>query len=435
VQIRTSDDVLKTIEVLTVFDRRCVDADAKAFAMLMRRLKEVDTHRTVIMVQVENESGILGDARDRSPAAEAVFRAPVPQQLAQFLADKWKSPNIAFTPNHTSFDPGLMGDAGDWDQCFGESAQTDELFMAYHYALYLDKIAAAGKREYPLPLYINAWLPKPDDTPQTEGLAAGGHKPGIYPSGGATSNVLHIWKMFAPSVDFISPDIYTTDYTETCAIYAGPDKPFFIPEQRRDAFGARRICQAIGSFGAIGVSPFAVDTLQEEDCAFAPLYKLLQSVSGAILAAQTNPDSIWGFFFDDFALNTPDPSPSFKKQFGEYELKVSRAFVLGHPGPGTGIILHRGPGNFMIIGMGFKVQFDSLSPTSQFTGILTCTEKSVLDAYQGTFKTLRKLNGDETKGGSWCNMPNETPDYGDQFIPMCIPAGTMITEVQVYSLQ
>ncbi|KAF2466656.1 glycoside hydrolase [Lindgomyces ingoldianus] len=435
VQIESAQNVLRTVEVISVFHQQCVEADGKAFAALMRHLKESDLQRTVIMVQVENECGIIGDSRDRSYLAEAAFQAPVPPQLIDFLVQNWSTLHADFTRSFPAFCLERMSrPANDWKGCFGQSARTDELFMAHHYALYIEKIAAVGKEQYPLPHYINAWLPKPDDTPKTEGLAAGGHKPGVYPSGGATNNMLDIWEQFAPSVDFIAPDIYTADYTETCMVYGSRKYPFFVPEQRRDSFGARRITKAIGSFRAIGVAPFGVDTIKVEDCAFSKLYRLLGSVSNAILAAQTRPNAIFGFFFDQYSPPADKSHPRITKQFAAYELVISRAFVLGQPGTGSGIIIELDPSRFLIVGMGFKVEFKSLSAASRFTGILTCMEKRVIDAERGVLESVRKLNGDETKGGTWCNMPNEVPDYGDQFIPMCIPAGTMITEVEVYSL-
>src|SRR6516165_6363788 len=50
------------------------DADARAFGALMRRIKEIDSEaHTVIMVQVENEVGVIPDARDHSAGANAAY--------------------------------------------------------------------------------------------------------------------------------------------------------------------------------------------------------------------------------------------------------------------------------------------------------------------------------------------------------------------------
>ena len=64
------------IEVLSANSRATLEADKKAFVALMRHLKAADGDRhTVIMVQVENESGAVGSVRDFSPIAEAVRSA------------------------------------------------------------------------------------------------------------------------------------------------------------------------------------------------------------------------------------------------------------------------------------------------------------------------------------------------------------------------
>lgn len=83
--------------------------------------------------------------------------------------------------------------------------------------------------------------------------------------------------------------------------------------------------------------------------------------------------------------------------------------------------------------MGFRVEFQSTSPTSAFTSILRYEEKSVVDPVARTLRTERVLNGDESRGGKWVNMPNSTPDLGDSKVPITIPARTMIAEVEVYS--
>jgi hypothetical protein len=67
-----------------------VTADSRAFATLIRHLKEVDRQHTVITVQVENETGLLGDSQDGSPAANEAFQRDVPPELVQFLNRDWE---------------------------------------------------------------------------------------------------------------------------------------------------------------------------------------------------------------------------------------------------------------------------------------------------------------------------------------------------------
>ncbi|TMB78051.1 MAG: glycoside hydrolase family 42, partial [Chloroflexi bacterium] len=76
----------QTVEVLSTLDEANWQADARAFASLMHHIREVDGgDHTVIMMQVENEVGVLGDSRDRSGAANRAFAGPVPQELIDQL--------------------------------------------------------------------------------------------------------------------------------------------------------------------------------------------------------------------------------------------------------------------------------------------------------------------------------------------------------------
>ena len=58
-----------------------LEMDKRAFAAVMRHLKNADADHMVIMVQVENEPGSWGSVRDYSPVAQKLFEAPVPAEL------------------------------------------------------------------------------------------------------------------------------------------------------------------------------------------------------------------------------------------------------------------------------------------------------------------------------------------------------------------
>ena len=212
-KLRQAGGVISTADTVSLFQEEAPKADAKAFATFMRHLKEVDSeHHTVIMVQVENEPGILGDSRDASPAANAVFEAAAPSDLVEFLRKDHKHLQHGLKSRLKSFlaNPDA---AGTWSETFGAGPNTDELFMAYHYAKYINRVAEAGKAEYGLPLFVNAWQISavPDGTISTAG---GGSIPGEYPSGGVVAHMLDIWQHFAPAIAFFSPDIYMNDYQE-----------------------------------------------------------------------------------------------------------------------------------------------------------------------------------------------------------------------------
>ncbi|KPM46190.1 hypothetical protein AK830_g279 [Neonectria ditissima] len=439
-KLRKAGGVVKTADVLSIFHPNAKEADATAFSNLMNHIKEIDeTHSTVIMVQVENEVGLLGDSRDASPEANAAFSDPVPEDLVNFLGTEWTDlhPDLkAHLPDIDSKDfTKRLGK--NWEAVFGNGPKTDEIFMAYHYANYVNHVAAAGKKSHPLPLFTNVWMnyvgeDSDNDFPT---IVGGGGLPGDYPSGGATSNVLDIWQRFAPDLDFISPDVYFSNYTSTCAKYRHRGQPLFIPEQRRDAYGARRIWVAYASFAALGTSPFGIDTLSPETSAFTRSYKLLSSVSDIVLEAQTRPGSSIGFYFDEVPQNAPDTAKPTVHRFGDYELTIDRCFVFGKAGPAEGMVIHQTGGKFLLIGWGFKVQARASSAKATLTGILRFEEKTAQGCSSGQLRTLRILNGDETRGGLFAMMPNDDPDYGGFPICVTIPANTMIAEVEFYHIE
>lgn len=207
-----------------------LEADIRAFSALMRHLREADPRHTVIMVQVENEPGSWNTVRDYSPAAEKLFAAPVPAELLRALGREDRA-------------------GGAWAAVFGGDA--DEFFQAWSVARFIGQVAAAGKAEYPLPLYVNVALRDPLTHPPA----------GSYESGGATDNVLGIWKAAAPAVDVLAPDIYLNDtvrYMKVLDLYGRPDNALFVPETIGSAAGTR-YCYAALARGAIGWSPFGVD--------------------------------------------------------------------------------------------------------------------------------------------------------------------------------
>ncbi|KAH7024098.1 glycoside hydrolase superfamily [Ilyonectria destructans] len=433
--MKSGEGRLQNSGVLSIFHDECVNADAKAFSSLLQHLGETDKERTVIMVQVENEVGLHGDSRDRSAVATQRFESPVPKEVVKFLSDDWDFLHPDLKSKYPKFketmDQTKAGEFnGNWEDYFGKSIWTEELFMAYHYALYLEKIASAGQKVYQIPLFSNVWLPQPGEP----GAASGGGKPGEYPSGGATSTVLDIWRKFAPHIEFISPDIYHDKYTNVCSDYSHRGQPLFIPEQRRDHFGARTAWTAIGSFHALGVSPFGIDTLTAAEAPFTSHYKLLGSVSKHILKARRTNLSVTGFHFHDLE-DKENPCPPITVAFKSYDLTISRAFALGKEGPGYGMVIELEPSKFLLIGKGFKVEWKSNSPTLPYTEILRFEEKSIANEETQELRTERILNGDESNSGKWANMPNDEPDHGDCPVPVTIPARTAIAHVEVFSLE
>ncbi|KAM0081973.1 hypothetical protein ACKRZS_005850 [Fusarium odoratissimum] len=437
-KLRKAGGRLETADVVSLFHPESRKADAKAFGALMKHLREFDeSHSTVIMAQVENESGLLGDSRDGSELAEQAFRQPVPQELIEFLTSSWENLHGDIkTHNLVHFNPTGL-ERGDWETVFGSSPRTDELFMAYHYALYVNQVAGAGKTQYPIPHYTNMWMNYAGDDTDNDFpvIVGGGGMPGDYPSGGAVSNVMDVWMQFAPNLDFLGPDIYLNDYERSCAKYRHRNQPLFVPEQRRDDYGARRMWIAYGSYAAMGVAPFGVDTVEPANNPFTKHYGLLKSVSAIVLEVQRQPNSSVGFCFDEIPNGASNSiSHPIKRSWGDFDITIDRCFVFGKPGPGAGMVIHRGPGKFLLIGWGFHVSAKTSLKNTTFTGILKFEEKAVDDEETGRLRTVRVLNGDETRSGSFAMMPNEDPDYGGFPISVTVPARTMIAEVTFYAI-
>jgi hypothetical protein len=265
-------------------------------------------------------------------------------------------------------------------------------------------------------------------------VAAGGSKVGEYPSGGPVPHVLDIWLHHTRNIlAFISPDLYLQDYEWTTRQYKYENQPLFIPEQRADVVGARRMWLGYGTYGSLGCSPFGIDGIDVKDSPLTETFGLLGSVGKYILQSQADrPEEMFGFFFDEID-HSKLGREIWTRVIGEFEVVVQRAFVFGKPGPGHGLVMHQGDGKFLLIGAGFQVSFQSTNSSATFTGILKVDEKIV--DMEGSLRTLRTLNGDETKGGACVIMPNKDPDYGGFPIRVTIPARTCIAECTVYSIE
>ncbi|KAL4782587.1 glycoside hydrolase superfamily [Aspergillus varians] len=430
----------RTIEMISPLSEEGWKADSRAFQKLLEHLKEVDGQdHTVVMVQVENETGLLGDSRDRSVTAEEAFNAGVPTDLLRHLSSSSESLHPRFTERYGNPLPSEIDQTQTypWETIFGPGTHADEAFMAYHISKYVGHVASAGKAAYPLPLYTNTWLnfddPSVLDLAGFPVVVGGGSRPGIYPSGGPCPHVSDIWRFNAPALDFLSPDLYFHDYERVCRDYTFPESnPLFIPEQRRDEHGARRVWLAYATYGALGTGPFGIDT---EATVVGREYKLLAQTDKFLLNAK--PSQRMGFFFDELPeTGARKGTERWTRTFGNLEVIIERAFVFGKAGPGAGMVIQLGDENsyrFLVVGRGFQIRFRGLDEKVTFTGILDAREKEV-DETTGELSTLRVLNGDETRSGEFLIMPNDDPDYGGFPIAVTIPARTGIAEVEAYTV-
>jgi hypothetical protein len=371
----------QTQEVLSPLSENNCKADAKAFAALMKHIREFDGNdHTVLMMQVENEVGILGDSRDRSAAANTAFYAEVPKELISYLVKNKDSlvPEVKKQWGDNGFKT-----SGNWEAVFGKSQYCDEFFMAWNYAGYVNKVADAGKKEYPIPMYANAWLDQVENP-----------KPGDFPSGGPLSYVMDIWKARQTGIDIFAPDLYAPEFDYRCQKFTQRGNPLFIPEMNSSDDGARNIFVAIGKYNAIGVSPFGIDHMKDpEKFGFTKSYHVLEQLSPLILEKQPKKEVI-GFVVDE-------KNPTITYKMNGYTLEITLDEVFGHTAKlGYGIVMTDGPNKFIGAGSGFRVLFHPLKTDSKdIIGVSDIDEGVFKD---GAWDAGRRLNGDESdQGRSW----------------------------------
>lgn len=368
----------KTLNSLSPLARTTLEADRKAFVQLMRHLRQVDPQRTVIMVQPENEPGTYGSPRDFSPMAQQIFDQLVPDALTR----------------------GLNRPSGTWKQVFGQDA--DEYFHAWHVARFIDEVAKAGKAEYPLPMYVNAAL----RDPFTPGL------PGQYESGGPTDNVLDIYKLAAPDIDLLVPDIYMREYEKYTTVldrYARRDNALFVGETGNDAPFARYFFSALGR-QAIGWSPFGIDftrysnwplgakRMDDETLApFALNYKLVKPAA-RVIAKQSFAGKVHGT-----AEQAGEPEQQLKLN-ERWNATVTYGMPQfwfagppkGNPEPsGAALIVELGPNEFLVTGYHARVTIHPARDDMRM--IYDRVEEGVYA--DGEWKFIRVWNGDQTDYG------------------------------------
>ena len=369
---RVVDATGKPIEVLSPIAAASRDADARAFAALMAHLKAIDgRQKTVVMVQVENEAGTLGADRDHAPAAEALFRASVPADM-----------------------PGAK--PGDWTANYAERAP--EAFMAYHTARYIGAVAAAGKRAYDLPLYVNVW---PREQP---GLLRPGDS---SPSGGAVSWLLPQWRALAPAIDVVGVDNYDTNvapYTEIARAYDVPGNPLFVPETGGSMAHARHAFWTLAQPHAVGIGKFGIGEgfgLRDGHEVEEPIaldYRLLREAA-PFLVPLRDAGQVRVAVEEDGMANVP-------LVFGDVDLVARFGEVRdGYGGPrgqgnkdvsGRVIVARAAPDRFLLTGASANLKFAPRLGAAGGIQLVSVEEGHFED---GRWMRERQLNGDETAFG------------------------------------
>lgn len=392
---RNSDG--NTPEIMTAFSESNVRADSKAFATLMRYLKKADgAEGTVIMVQVENEIGMLGDARDHSRLAQNAYESPVPYEVI-YMLESGKANDYIYNIWKSA---GGKRD-GSWKEVFGEGLEADEIFMAYWYARYTERVAFAGKEEYDIPMFVNT------------ALNSRGRKAGDYPSAGPLAHLMPIWKLAAPSIDLICPDIYDKGYPSWIGQYATPDNQLFIPEIRQEPENGARVFYALGRHAAIGFSPFSIDNMpEEEDYPLKRAYEVLTPALDLIAEKQAA-GKTYGMIADIENKETT-------LRINNIDFRCRHDLTLGwNPeasdpekwGETSVMIIDMGSDTYLFMGTGVVT---TMSPADGNGKVgIERIDEIVFDEY-GKMQKMRRLNGDEDHQGRHIRIPFN--EYGAQLL-------------------
>jgi hypothetical protein len=368
------------VEILSPLCAATQEADGRAFAALMRHIKEVDgSQHTVLMMQVENEVGVLGDSRDRSEAADKAFASAAPEQLTAYLA----AHRAELYPDlRELWEANGAKTAGTWAEVFGDTQRADEIFMAWHYARFIQAVAARGKREYDIPMYVNTWLAG-DNTP-----------PGEFPSGGPEPRVMDVWKAArsdAPEsgLDFYSPDLYSAEFEQWCRRYHRDGNPLYMPETRGGAAGAANVFYALGEEAGFGFSPFGIESEADDKDPLGESYRAIQAIAPLLLEHQSAGD------VHGFVLNGEHPAAEFTMNGYTLHVSVDNVWTKSVQ-TGFGLIMADGKDAFLGVGEGFRVTLTLRDSGGQKAGIAAVDEGVFED---GKWIPARRLNGDEDEQG------------------------------------
>ncbi len=404
----------RKLEILSAVSRNNLDADKAAFVALMRHLKKVDgTEHTVILVQVENEVGMIlsqggPQPRDYSPAANRAYRAPVPAALTDYL----KAHKATLAPwLKNAWESHGAKTGASWTATFGAGSGTGMLFTAWTEARYTGAVAAAGKRVYPLPMYVNAALLGP------------GNPPGTFPNGAPLPELFDVWRAAdqatGGAINFFSPDVYFPDFKHWADAYAQPGNPLFVPESERTTAAnlSANALYAYGKLNGMGYSVYAPEFLPaRQRKVLGEAYSVIRQITPLILKKQGTGQMV--------AVRTPvsmsgknDVKPQtfelggykFTAQFTRQSYKANMPGG-GKPLPGAhgALVMEMGPNTFLVAGTGMYLRFAGAGkPRAQAGHAPQAGIDSIWAGkfVRGKWTPGRELNGDDDNQGRWLQLP------------------------------
>jgi hypothetical protein len=373
------------LEVISNLCEETNAADTRAYVEFMRHLKKIDGEQnTVIMVQIQNEVGLLGDTRDRSEPAQRAFEAQVPPQLMDHLAKNKErlTPHLKQVWAQQGYK-----ENGTWSEVFGNGIEADEIFMAWYYARYINRMAEAGEAVYNLPMYVNGWLGQ---------LELG--VPGKIPSGGPVARMMDVWKAGGPNLELLAADIYAF-YKMRCAEFSRDDNPLFVPEACALWLGDRwsgpaKAFYTIAEAQGIGFAPFGIDHEHyEADHPIGVAYAALENLK-PVIVKHFGTENLRGFFKEGEETETTIT-------IGPYQFNITYQPLLEDC---YGLIIRNGENEFIFAGNGARIVFAPANPKDHPGVSITLVEEGKFDT-DGGFQRKRLVGGDEIMGTAGIKLP------------------------------
>lgn len=373
---------------ISVLCEEAAACDARAWATVCEAIARLDPAGVVVpAVQIENEVGLLGAMRDRCALADAAFAGSVPSELLEGLA---RAPALRNEVARPWLAAGGLH-AGAWNDVFGAAAE--EVFMAWHFARFVDRVAAAGKRSLPVPAFVNAWL-----------VQFPGERPGCYPSGGPVAGMREVWRLGAPSIDAQAVDVYLDDFAAVAADYHQDGNPLLAPEMRRDEAAAAKAWYALGQHDCLLFCPFGIESYGRGSS--PPIDGVVALGSAAHESGPAAAERLRRTFElmrlvaarCDHLLGTPAAVGILQRSdepqtvlLGGYRLTArwSQAFAPGGA-VGGGLIVLEGEGEFFAAGQGFHLQ---IQPDGPGRAEPLSIDELLPDEH---LRPGRRLNGDES---------------------------------------
>ena len=314
---------------------------------------------------------------------------------------------------------------GTWQEIFGDDIYTDEIFMAWQYANYVERLAQTARGIYGVPLFVNA------------AMNSRNRQPGEYPSAGPLAHLIDVWQCGAPTIDFLAPDIYDTGFADWCTKYDLPSNPLFIPVTRLCDNNGVRAFYVFGEHDAIGISPFSIeDGSDSSENSLVRGYDKLKELAPLISEMQGK-GRMNGLLFDQQQKERvimKDNMQITARHF--FTLPWDPRATDGSSWPeGGGILIELSPYEYIVAGNGIVIEFatrdeadasrrnqlgeDGFAETGSMSndtksntlvwkgksriGLGPVNEISVTP--EGKLEYIRRLNGDQTHQGRHVRIP------------------------------